>query len=114
MPAVSLLSLVYYDSKSIIKNMLLLHCSVIYIILVELMFYSSGAWGQTDGGLEVPGDDSSVGVDVSALSTQLYMYLVIIFKSNNNFVICILLLLLLMFYKCKKNVMYSTNKKMSR
>ena len=48
MPAVSLLSLVYYDSKSIIKNMLLLHCSVIYIIFVELMFYSSGAWGQTD------------------------------------------------------------------
>ena len=48
MPAVSLLSLVYYDSKSIMKNMLLLHCSVIYIIFVELMFYSGGAWGQTD------------------------------------------------------------------
>ena len=48
MPAVSLLSLVYYDSKSIINNMLLLHCSVIYIIFVELMFYSGGAWGQTD------------------------------------------------------------------
>ena len=48
MPAVSLLSLVYYDSKSIIKNMLLLHCNVIYIMFVELMFYSGGAWGQTD------------------------------------------------------------------
>ena len=48
MPAVSLLSLVYYDSKSIIKNMLFLHCSVIYIIFVELMFCSGGAWGQTD------------------------------------------------------------------
>ena len=94
MPAVSSLSLVYYDSKSIIKNMLLLHCSVIYITFIELMFYSSGAWGQTDGGLEVPGDDSS---EVSALSTQLYMHLVIIFKSNTNFVICILLLFLLMF-----------------
>ena len=45
MPVVSLLSLVYYDSKSIIKNML---CSVIYIIFAGLMFYSSGAWGQTD------------------------------------------------------------------
>ena len=35
-------------------------------------------------GLEVPGDDSSVGVDVSrryALSTQLYMHKVIIFKA---------------------------------
>ena len=43
------LSLVYYDSIiSIIKNMLFLHCSVIYIIFVELMFYSGGAWGQTD------------------------------------------------------------------
>ena len=37
------LSLVYYDSI-----MLFLHCSVIYIIFVELMFYSGGAWGQTD------------------------------------------------------------------
>ena len=36
----------YYDSKSIIKNMLLLHCSV--IIFVELIFYSGGAWGQID------------------------------------------------------------------
>ena len=51
MPAVSLLSLVYYDSKSIIKNMLFLHCSVIYIIFVELMFYSGGAWGQTDANI---------------------------------------------------------------
>ena len=42
------LSLVYYDCISIIKNMLFLHCSVIYIIFVELMFYSGGAWGQTD------------------------------------------------------------------
>ena len=42
------LSLVYYDSIFIIKNMLFLHCSVIYIIFVELMFYSGGAWGQTD------------------------------------------------------------------
>ena len=42
------LSLVYYDSILIIKNMLFLHCSVIYIIFVELMFYSGGAWGQTD------------------------------------------------------------------
>ena len=42
------LSLVYYDSIYIIKNMLFLHCSVIYIIFVELMFYSGGAWGQTD------------------------------------------------------------------
>ena len=70
----------YYDSISIIKNMLFLHCSVIYIIFVELMFYSGGAWDKLMliySGLEVLGDDSSVGVDVSrryALSTQLYMH----------------------------------------
>ena len=83
--------------------------SIYYIRRVDVLFQWS-----LDGGVEVPGDDSSMGVDVSALSTQLYMHLVIIFRSNNNFVICILLLLLLMFYKCKKNVMYNTNKKMSR
>ena len=58
-------------------------------------------------GLEVPGDDSSMGVDVSrryALSTQLYA-LSHYFQSNNGFVICILLLLLFMFYKCQKYVM---------
>ena len=48
MPAVSLLSLVYYDSKSIINNKEYVHCSVIYIIFVELMFCFGGAWGQTD------------------------------------------------------------------
>ena len=74
------LSLVYYDSISIIKNMLFLHCSVIYIIFVELMFYSVELGDKLMliySGLEVPGNDSSVGVDVSrryALSTQLYIH----------------------------------------
>ena len=58
-------------------------------------------------GLEVPGDGSSVGVDVSrryALSTQLLYALSHYFQGYNGFVICILLLLLFMFYKCQKYV----------